>query len=395
VISAPVKLARDIFNYIGDVHQRASIQEGLSGLVETLPRGAHVILVGHSLGSVIALDSLCNSSVWAEFAGVSFVTCGSPIFRFFQRFFPGLYFPRDAVDCIARIQSRSQVVRWLNVFRSGLLRGDPVGQALFSRGGSGTDLPVYQKTRILMRAHVDYWGDSEVIELVRGSWRKILPPSHMRKDQRSENPMRHALLFDRVHGVAQAVLVVCVVAGFLFGLSNIFVIVHQRRAEAKDFLARAVSTGTEIRAKVTHSTTTWGYGKDLEFPVEVYEFDFKDHTGVVRRVVFREDEHSSFDGGLYFASAALRKAFGMDHPQKRAFDVQILYLADDFGHLTLADPKLRPTQSGFPIFEVLWTGVGACFFPIILFLVGLQYACRRIAEAILPQSAPELSDFIG
>jgi hypothetical protein len=388
VISAPVKLARDIFNYIGDVHQRPRIQEGLSRIVEDIPRGAHVILVGHSLGSVIALDSLCNSSVWATFSSVSFVTCGSPIFRFFQRFFPGLYFPRDVTDCVSRIQLRSETVRWLNVFRTGLLRGDPVGQALFSRGGSGRDLPVRQKARILMRAHLDYWDDEEVIESVRGSWREMLPSLQMRKEQTSANPVRHALLIDKVHSIAQAALVVCVFAGFIFGVANAFAIIHQRRVEAKDFLARAVSTGVEIRAKVTHSTTNWGYGEDLAFPVQVYEFEFKDRNEVLRRLVFRENENSNFDGGLYFDSAALRKLLGRNESEKKkkTFGVQILYVDDDIDHLTLADPRVRPNQSGFPVFEVLWTGIGASFFPIILLLIGSFYACRRVAEALLPPS---------
>ena len=317
VISAPVKLARDIFNYIGDVDQRAGIQEGLSRIVEDIPQGAHLILVGHSLGSVIALDSLCNSSVWASFASVSFVTCGSPIFRFFQRFFPGLYFPREAADCVSRIQSRSQAVRWINVFRAGLLRGDPVGQALFSRGGSGTDLPVRQSARILMSAHLDYWDDDEVIESVRGSWRQTLPAPRMREEQTPAKPVRHASLFDQVHSIAHAALIVCACGGFVFGLMNAFAIVHQRREAAKGFLARAASTGVEIRAKVTHSTTYWGYGEDLTFPVQIYEFEFKDRGGMLRRLVFRENERSSFDGGLYFDSAALRKLLGMDESGER------------------------------------------------------------------------------
>jgi hypothetical protein len=394
VISAPVKLARDIFNYIGDINQRALIQESFAAKVREVPRGAHVIVVAHSLGSVIALDSLCNSSVWADFADVSFVTCGSPIFRFFQRFFPGLYFPRDAVDCVSRMQSRSQAVRWLNVFRAGLLKGDPVGQALFSRGGPGTDLPVHQKSRILMSAHLDYWNDVEVIKSVRACWRPMLPSLRTRTEQMSVDPVRHASLFGQMHRIARVALAVCAFGGFVFALTNAFAIVHERRAVAKDFLARAIAKGVEVKAKVTHSTTTWGYGKDLTFPVQVYEFEFEDRNGVLRRLVFRENEHSNFDGGLYFDSVALRKLlgreesneklFGRAESNKQTFEARILYLEDDFAHLTLADPRLRPNQSGFPVFEVLYTGIGPIFFVIILLVSGSYYACRRVAEAILP-----------
>jgi hypothetical protein len=223
----------------------------------------------------------------------------------------------------------------------------------------------------------------------------MLPPSRIRKEQTPANPVRHTLRFDQVHRIAQAALVVCAFGGFLLGLTNAFAIVHQRRAAAKDFLARAVSKGVEIRANVTHSTTFWGYG-DMDFPVQVYEFEFKDRNGVLRRLVLREDEHSSFDGGLYFDSAALRKLLGRDESKKKkTFDVQILYLEEDFDHLTLADPRLRPNQSGFPIFEVLWAGIGGSFWMIVLFLVGSYYACRGVAEAILPASASESSNLIG
>src|SRR5207245_2077094 len=160
--------------------------------------------------------------------------------------------------------------------------------------------------------------DDEVVESVRLSWRQMLPPpSRMRKERTSAKPVRHTLLFDRVHGIAQGVLVVCAFGGFVFGLTNAFAIVHQRRAAAKDFLARAVSTGIEIRANVTHSTTYWGYGKYGAFPVQVYEFEFKGRNGVLRRLVLRENEHSSFDGGLYFDSVALRKLLGRDESRKR------------------------------------------------------------------------------
>jgi hypothetical protein len=387
VISTPVKLARDIFNYIGDVQQRASIQEGLSRAMKNLPSGADVIVVGHSLGSVIALDSLCNSTVWAGFAKVSFVTCGSPILRCFQTFFPGLYFPREASDCVRRIQSQSRVIRWVNVFRAGLL-GDPVGQALFAREGLGTDVPVREPNRILMRAHVNYWEDNAVINAVRGSWHELLPPSGMRQQGSPAIPATHASLFDRMHDIAQTALLLCVLSGVLFAVANAFAIVTQRRTAAEDFLRRAASNGVATSAKVTHSTTYWGYGEDLEFPVQVYEFQFKDRNGILRRVISREKEDSGFDGGLYFDSAALRNFLGREESKKKkTFDVQILYLENEADHLTLADPRLRPRPSGFPIFEVLWTGVGSIFWGVVLFLYWYYRACSRMAAAILPPSA--------
>src|SRR5262249_34569366 len=144
--------------------------------LNAVPDRSDVIVVGHSLGSVIALDALCSWNGWHRFASVSIVTVGSPIHRFFQRFFPGLYFPSATADCVAHIQSRMNAVRWLNVFRAGYVRGDPVGQRLFFRGNTGTDLPIRQRRRILMQAHLDYWDDHEVLQTVEGAWDRTLPP---------------------------------------------------------------------------------------------------------------------------------------------------------------------------------------------------------------------------
>src|SRR5262245_30642533 len=111
----------------------------------------------------------------------------------------------------------------------------------------------------------------------------------------------------RLHGVGQLLLVVCTLVGFVLGVVNSVAIVQQRRAEAAAFLARVARDGRETKARVTHSTTTWGYGEKLTFPVQVYEFEFTDRGGRTRRAIFRENENSHFDGGLYFDSTGLRK----------------------------------------------------------------------------------------
>jgi hypothetical protein len=388
VIGVPLKLARDIFNYIGDAGQRARIQARLADALTHIPDGADVIVVGHSLGSVIVLDSLCNSGAWARFEGVSLVTCGSPVSRFFQRFFPGLFFPGDPQACCARVQSRSRVVRWQNVYRAGLWHGDPVGQALFARGGAGTDVAVRQDRRVLMQAHMDYWNDPAVIAAAAGAWGRLLPPSPATPEGQAHPPVWHVALFDRAAAAASRVVVLCAVLGLVFGVFNAFMIVEQRRLEAREFLARAAAQGVETSARVTHSTTTWGYGEDLTFPVQVYEFEFRDRSGAVRRLTFRENEGSGFDGGLYFDSEALRQSLGREEysNDRQTFDVRVLHLDDDPNHLTLANPRLRAVPSGFPVFEVLWTGIGASFWMMVLIELGIFLAASRVAAAVLPPS---------
>jgi hypothetical protein len=404
LIRAPLKLARDIFNYIGDVGQRARIQDKLNCAVDRLPAGAHVILVGHSLGSVVALDSLCNSGVWARFESVSLVTAGSPIFRFFQRFFPGLFFPREAGECCSRIQSRSRVVRWLNVYRAGLRRGDPVGQALFAREGTGVDVPVLQNERVLMQAHGDYWDDLVVIDAVKGAWGRMLPPLHAAPERPVATPVWHSSRLDRAAGAAITALGLFAVLGLLFAVVNAFNIVQQRRLEARDFLARAALNGLETSAKVTHSTTTWGWGggeysPGVWWPVQVYEFDFVDLDAAFRRLTFRENEDSGFEGGLYFNSKALRLSLGREEYSegKSTFDVRILYLPGDPSHLALADPRFRPVtggtwggrlKSGFPVLEVLVAGIYIIIFPMVMLECFVFAASVHVvATAILPDSS--------
>ena len=108
----------------------------------------------------------------------------------------------------------------------------------------------------------------------------------------------------------------------------------------------------------------------------------------MRRLTFRESEDSGFDGGFYFNSELLRKSLAREEYSKgkRTFDVRILCLEGDPRHLTLADPGLRPVQSGFPVFEVLWRGIGAIIGMMVLFEYGVFAASVRVAEAVLPPS---------
>jgi len=155
----PAKVLLDIALYVGTPSYRTSIQAYLSQVVAAIPdRSTTAIwVVAHSLGSVIALDSLSNSTAWQPTDQVRLVTLGSPIRRFFFRFFPGAFFePRieAAAETIAR---RIGEFTWLNAFR----RFDYVGTALGLRG-YGFDLP----TRQNWPAHANYWGDGRVARTV-------------------------------------------------------------------------------------------------------------------------------------------------------------------------------------------------------------------------------------
>ena len=144
---------------MGTPSYRASIQENLTRVVTAIPDRSTtgIWVVAHSLGSVIALDSLTNSTAWQPTNRVRLVTLGSPIRRFFFTFFPGAFFePRIDAAAVA-IASRLGEFIWLNAFR----RFDYVGTALGLRG-CGLDLP----TRQNWPAHADYWGDDRVARTI-------------------------------------------------------------------------------------------------------------------------------------------------------------------------------------------------------------------------------------
>jgi hypothetical protein len=154
------KVLLDIGLYVGSPPYRDTILRELARLVAAIPDRsmATIWIAGHSLGSVIALDSLSHSDVWQPYDRVRLVTLGSPIRRFFRRFFPNLFFDADVDRAAHRVATRVADFVWVNAFR----RFDYVGKALRFRPGGGQDLP----TRQWWPAHVNYWGDLDVARSV-------------------------------------------------------------------------------------------------------------------------------------------------------------------------------------------------------------------------------------
>ena len=77
----------------------------------------NLILVAHSLGSVIALDGLLNFETFSRFDRITLVTCGSPLKRFFFSFFPERYFPSKATIAAMQVAAAHSEFRWINLYR--------------------------------------------------------------------------------------------------------------------------------------------------------------------------------------------------------------------------------------------------------------------------------------
>ena len=115
--------------------------------------GGTVAVVGHSLGSIIALSALDGWPSEVDELRVDLVTMGSP-FSTLETLFPHVYGRR-------RTQGGWQlpcVRRWLNLYRA----GDPIGRKLAFT--SALDVPSSRPKNELIGngGHLNYFGDDEV-----------------------------------------------------------------------------------------------------------------------------------------------------------------------------------------------------------------------------------------
>ena len=158
-----LKIILDVARYMGSPAYRKRLQEELEKTLNILrqsTRSRRVLLCTHSLGSVIAMDSLVNSPVWGPDDEVYLVSFGSPIKRLFLRFFPGYLFPDSVRSTAEAAARRVRAFFWINISR----RWDYVGTSLgLKRLNLGVDLSTGQAGRIFS-SHSDYWQDDVVFQ---------------------------------------------------------------------------------------------------------------------------------------------------------------------------------------------------------------------------------------
>lgn len=393
-LEAPLKLARDIFNYIGDEGQRRDIQSALNAELRKIDDGARVIVMGHSLGSVIALDSLANSSQWRRFGRVELITAGSPIKRFFQRFFPGLYFPAEVKQAFEHLRGRMSFAKWINVYRAGLLYGDPVGQSLFAGDERGIEIPVKQTKRKLFAAHAGYWEDEEsgIHQPVRRMLSaeldiQVVESQSLTSDAWAMTVRRGDRLHDALNTTFLMLLLASTLVGVLLGLAGFYTVVSEQRAEAKWFFEELDKSGVTAEAELRHRTAIWGYG-ELSFPVDILDFEFVDASEQNRLVSFIEVQSSPFEHGYYFNTEALVKDLPKEHGEEERFIYRIRYLPEVKTKLTLADLRFAPQPSNYPYFLIFWIGIG----PSLISLVLLSWLATYLSWALISVLTPAKAD---
>jgi hypothetical protein len=156
LLAPALKVFADVVCYMGDPIYTAKLQADIESTLR-LYQGKVVIIVGHSLGSQIAVRALLSTNV--RFAHMGLVTMGSPIRRLLVRFFPGLVVAPD--EALQQLKERNPSFWWVNVYRP----FDPIGTSIFRRPENvHLDVSTRQFRRVFITAHVDYWSDQTVID---------------------------------------------------------------------------------------------------------------------------------------------------------------------------------------------------------------------------------------
>jgi hypothetical protein len=164
-----VMVISDVVRYLAD---RVYWEELHVALRETLENNraqarSEVVVVAHSLGSVIAVDHLRCFPEEFPSAPITLVTMGSPLKRIIGPFFPSTY--GAPLQVRAEIVRRHPIFRWLNVYRP----FDPIGASLFG-SRSRTDRSTRQYRRLMpWAAHTGYWGDEPVLRVAVDALRHV------------------------------------------------------------------------------------------------------------------------------------------------------------------------------------------------------------------------------
>lgn len=153
-----LKIAADIVRYLGDreytVSLRRQVMQWLDGVTRKSIR--HVVLVTHSLGSVVAVDTLRLVTGTRDIESIALYTSGSPLRRYFHRFFPGAYpHPLQLWHQLRRVIPGFV---WVNIYRP----GDEVGTDLQLPAGCERTTGRYR-----FPAHPSYWNDPHVHSVAR------------------------------------------------------------------------------------------------------------------------------------------------------------------------------------------------------------------------------------
>jgi len=165
VIAPQVKLIADVIRYLGLPAYRSGLHERLKTFIAGTDesRRSRLLLIAHSLGSVIAADFLSDPNCPLDHdADVCLITLGSPLRRFFARFFGQVYPP--PAEIARSIRTRFPRFVWINIFRP----LDYVGGRLSASAHDIQNICTGER----LRFHTGYWGDDVVAAKAEVAWQR-------------------------------------------------------------------------------------------------------------------------------------------------------------------------------------------------------------------------------
>lgn len=234
----PIKVVLDIFRYLGNPPYRKDILEKLDAFVVDKSSGsASLVVVAHSLGSVIALDYLLNECKPASDRDVWLLTMGSPYRRFFLSLFPRLLFYRKTSTTATVIAKKFRSFHWLNIYRP----WDPIGKSLgLCKALAGLDVDTEQWRR--PNGHGNYWKDPVVAEWVSRVWKSVPVPVE-RMPEASE-----PVIPDRVRLFSPPWSLLKPVSTAFFGLAVLWMIysIFQQDSEIAEMQKRIQEHGVHL-----------------------------------------------------------------------------------------------------------------------------------------------------
>jgi hypothetical protein len=276
-ISGPLEVTLDIARYLCDPRCRADVQRALDERIRPIGSDTRIVLLAHSLGSVIAVDSLINSRVWHGRDDVVLITLGSPIRRAFVRFFPGFLFPAGVPDAGRLAQTRVGRLRWINVYR----RLDVVGKNLGLPPDVGIDVPTRQ-----WRGHAGYWNDDQVLGSVLKALSSPAPVTAMQPPVRCDvwiptDESRPPAVLQKAITTAQVVVFSVTLVGAFWVPGKAL---RVRDASLDAILATVLEEGRTYSARITHWENAQPGGDEQEYYyTDEFVFEYRDELGADRR----------------------------------------------------------------------------------------------------------------
>lgn len=402
MIAPSLKVLLDIFRYIGRVGYREAIQLHMDALIrERFAIGGPerpIYILSHSLGTVIALDSLLSSGEWDGDAHITLITLGSPLRRFFMRFFPGLFFPASATKAAAAVSARMNF-RWINCYRP----LDQVGTAL---GLSGLaycrDVSTNQWKRI-WDAHPDYWGDDCVARAITKAI-VATPMNSVDVKQRDRFAPQQYIVSDGLDALEkfrqQVFAAICRVIAIAFLAAPVVVAAIVAWSNYSKSLSEAAeadvieATGVNTLAAVTHwrQTTVVKGGSDYidHFKLTYKLVDGEDHTatrtyrysGFLQNVTYEANVEALVDHVRSHCSDVdpqpARRIEPQYRRQCRSEDIRLRYDPNAPDRFVLPD---------FPANRSWWDVTRDCAFSIFVTLLSLIFFGMCTVGVIAPLGA--------